>query len=720
MRKYILYLVLCFLFASLTACNSQAKNSPHAKEKKGEVVAYSSFSERPKTLDPARSYASNEVMFTGQIYESPLQYHYLRRPYTLIANLATKVPSPIYYDKQFNVISDENSSKKIAYSVYDIEIKPGVYYQPHPAFAKEAGKFHYHNLSQEDINKKYTLSDFSQNGTRELKAEDFVYQIKRLAHPELNSPILGLMSEYILGLDDYAASLKVKALNKNHFLDLRQFPLEGVSVLGPYRYKITLKGKYPQFSYWLAMPFFSPMPWEVEAFYSQPGFKKKNITLDWYPVGTGPYMLVENNPNRRMILEKNPNYRQEFYPSEGEKEDFLSGALERAGQPLPFVDKFIFSLEKESIPRWNKFLQGYYDFSMVSGDSFDQAIRVGEQGEIDLTEEMKEKNIHLHSSTEPILYYMGFNMLDDVVGGRSEKARKLRQAISIAVDFDEYITIFRNGHGVAAQGPIPPGIFGYQKGKEGINPYNYHWKNAHPQRIPIDYAKKLLAEAGYPNGHDPKTNKPLVLNYDVAITAGPDEKAQLVWIRQQFKKLGIDLNIRATQYNRFQDKVRRGDVEIFFFGWGADYPDPENFLFLFYGPNSRVLHGGENTSNYRNEAYDALFDKMKSIPNSKERQAIIDEMIEILRHDAPFIWGFHPKNFMLQHDWNGIGKPNSIANNLLKYRYLDSELRTEKQLDWNKPIFWPLYLLIFLFILVLLPLAFFYWRSENKKGKAER
>ncbi len=79
-------------------------------------------------------------------------------------------------------------------------------------------------------------------------------------------------------------------------MDLRDYPLAGVEVLDRYRYRVRVHGKYPQFLYWLAMPFFAPVPWEADAFYSRPGMKERNISLDWYPLGTGPYMLTVNNP----------------------------------------------------------------------------------------------------------------------------------------------------------------------------------------------------------------------------------------------------------------------------------------------------------------------------------------------------------------------------------------------------------------------------------------
>jgi oligopeptide transport system substrate-binding protein len=190
-------------------------------------------------------------------------------------------------------------------------------------------------------------------------------------------------------------------------------------VLDSQTLRIRLEGKYPQFQYWLAMPFFAPMPWEADVFYAQPGLAERNITLDWYPVGTGPYMLSENDPNLRMVLERNPNFHGETYPSEGMPEDRDSGILNDAGQPIPLVDRAIYSLEKEDIPRWTKFLQGYYDASGISSDAFDQAIQIDASGEPILTEVMRERGISLLTSVEPSIFYIGFNMLDPVIGGDS-------------------------------------------------------------------------------------------------------------------------------------------------------------------------------------------------------------------------------------------------------------------------------------------------------------
>ena len=715
------WLWIMLVVGLLSACSQPIWNNPYPNEDAGKNILYNAFAERPKHLDPVQSYSSNEILLTAQIYQPPLQYHYLKRPFTLIPQTSYEMPIVIYLDEKGNTLHAEVNPANVAYSIYEISIKPGIRYQPHPAFAKtDQGNFHYHALAPNDTESIFKLRDFSALGSRELLAEDYAYQIKRLAHPKLHSPIFGLMSEYIVGLKEYAETLRkaVDKLPKHAYLDLRDFPLEGVEVIDAFTYRIKIKGKYPQFMYWLAMPFFAPIPWEADRFYSQSGLAEKNITLDWYPIGTGAYMLVENDPNRIMVLERNPYFQGEYYPTDGMPEDVKNGLLADAGKPLPFIDKIIFSREKENIPRWNKFLQGYYDASGIGSDSFDQAVQLTSHGEAAVTEEMQQQGIRLETAVAASTYYMGFNMLDPVVGGRTEQekvsARKLRQAISIAVDYEEYVSIFANGRGIPAQGPIPPGIMGYREGKEGMNSIVHQWVDGRIKRRSIEEAKKLLAEAGYPDGIDIKTGAPLVLYFD-ATSRSADDKSVLDWMRKQFKKINIQLVVRSTDYNRFQDKMRKGNAQIFEWGWNADYPDPENFLFLLYGPQSKAgNHSGNNAANYDNPEYNHLFERMEKMDNGPERQAIIDQMVEILRNDAPWLWGYHPKDYALYHEWYQNVKPNKMSYNNMKYLRINAELRDRKQNEWNQPMIWPIGLGVVLLILGLLPGVIAYRQKERK------
>lgn len=712
MRKICASLVL---LACLSACG-QSWNDPYPAADAGKNILYTAFTERPKHLDPAQSYSEDELVFTGQIYEPPLQYHYLKRPYVLEPATVEQVPVPRYFDAAGRELAADAPAERIAESVYELKLQAGVRFQPHPAFVQAPdGRPLY--LGKNAAEGRQTLADFAQTASREVTADDYIYQIKRLAHPRLHSPIFGMMADKIVGLKELGASLAqaAKKVPAGEWLDLDQYPLSGVEKVDQRTWRIRIKGKYPQFLYWLAMPFFAPVPREAERFYAQPGMAEKNLTLDWWPVGSGPYMLSENDPNRRMVLSRNPNFHAQHYPCDGEAADRAAGLLADCGKALPFIEQAVFTREKEAIPYWNKFLQGYYDASGISSDSFDQAVRVNVGGDVALSDEMQARGIRLLTTVKASIFYMGFNMLDPVVGGLSERSTRIRQAISIAIDQEEYISIFANGRGIAAQGALPPGIFGYENDEAGINRVVYDWIDGKPKRKALEAAKKLLAEAGYPNGRDARTGEPLVVYLDSTGGSGGD-KSYLDWLTRQLAGIDIQLVVRGTDYNRFQDKLRKGNVQLYSLGWNADYPDPENFFFLLDGNEGKVAHGGENASNYANPEFDRLFLRMKNMDNTPERLAIVRQMNHILQHDAPWVFGLHPKSYTLTHRWLKNRKPSEVGNNILKYQRIDAVDRMAARQAWNAPVVWPFVVGLVLLLSALLPALLAYRRRERRAG----
>ena len=701
-----------FVLGLLSSCSSATWNNPYPAGAADEAIFFSSFSERPKHLDPARSYGSSEWFFISQVYEPLLQYHYLHRPYQLVPQTASKMPEVHFLDAEGQRLPDDVDPARIVFSEYVLDIQSDIRFQPHPAFAKKPnGDFRYWPLSATDLVDRYTLADFDQTGSRELLADDFIYQIKRLAVAQYHSPIAGLMAEHIVGFADFAEQANAlvtadKAAGKP-WTDLRPLSMSGVQLVGDYQFSIRIHRTYPQFTYWLAMNFFAPMPWEAERFYAQPGMAQKNLNLNWYPVGTGPFMLTENNPNLRMVLSRNPYFRGELYPVSGSAAQRAVGLLADAGRPMPFIDKAVYSLEKEAIPRWNKFLQGYYDNAGISSDSFDEAIQFAADGSAGLTDAMRAQGIRLSTAVQTSVHYTGFNMLDPIIGGQpddpvdQQRARLLRQAIAMVMDWEEYISIFQNGRGEVAQGPLPPGIFGYRSGADGVNPQTHTWVKGRAQRRSLTDAQAVLAEAGYPNGRDPATGQALILYYDTG-QSGPGSQSVVQWYTQQLAKLGIQLVVRASDYNRFRDKMRKGNTQLFSWGWNADYPDPENFLFLLYGPQGKVKHQGENAANFQHSAFDRLFEQMKNLPNGPVRQGLIDQMVDILRVENPWLFGFFPKGFSLHHAWYYNALPHLMANNTLKYKRIDASRRAEQQHAWNQPVVWPLVLLGLCPLIVLL------------------
>ncbi|MGQ5490328.1 ABC transporter substrate-binding protein [Thauera sp. ZXT1-4] len=736
---------IAVLAASLAAGCGDVWNDPYPVAERGGNVLYTAFTERPKHLDPVQSYSEDEATFLYQIVEPPLQYHYLKRPYALEPATADGMPRLRRLDAAGRELAADADPARVARTVVEVRIRPGILYQPHPAFARgEDGRPRYLGLSAADLRSVRGLADFPETGTRELRAADYVYQIKRLAHPRLHSPIFELMAEYLPGLKTLQADLQAAldagraADGKPHvadgaagpatgWLDLDRFDLPGVEVVDEQVYRITLQGAYPQFLYWLSMPFFSPVPREVDRFFAQPGMVERNLTLDWWPVGTGPYMLVENNPNARMVLARNPNYRGEAYPCEGEPGDVEAGLLADCGKLMPFIDKVVFSREREGIPYWNKFLQGYYDASGVSSDNFDQAVSLTSQGEVSLSEDMEDKGIRLLTSVSPSIFYLGFNMLDPLVGGGASKAeqaraRKLRQAISIALDMEEFVSIFLNGRGLPGMSPLPPGIFGAREGRAGINPVVYAWQGneagGRPVRRGVDAARQLLAEAGWPDGRNAQTGEPLVIHLDTT-PGGLGDKARSDWLAKKFRDLGVQFVVRPTDFNRFQDKVRKGNAQLFFFGWNADYPDPENLLFLLHGPQGKVRFNGQNAANYENPEYDALFERMKAMPDGPARQQIIDRMVAMLQQDAPWIFAFHPMSYSLQHGWLLNRKTGAMVRNTMKYQRLDIERREAARAQWNRPVLWPLGLVALLLLALVAPAVLHWRRSETATAQTD-
>ena len=698
--------VVSLIFAVMaTGCTDEPINSPYPREDAGLNVMHTAFTQRsPKYLDPASSYSTDETPFTYSIYEPLYAYDYLKRPYELIPRTAEKIVKPTYYDAKGRQLPDDAEGRDVAVSVYDIPIRRGILFQPHPAFARVSdGRPLYWPLSPEELADKYAITDFPETGTRELMADDYVYALRRLASPRVVSPIFGVMAEHIVGMREYGERLRELDAKQGdgtaprEWLDLRQHGFEGVEAVDSHTLRIRVIGKYPQFRYWLAMTFTAPIPWEADRFYWQPGMAENGLSLNTWPVGTGPYMMAESLINRRHVLERNPNFRGEPYPCEGEPGDKEAGYLEACGQMTPFVDRIVFHLEKESVPLMGKFLQGYYDIPEVGRGEYGAAMKVAASDSVEKAELYADHGIQIHTTTEAQLFYLGFNWMDPVVGRgdtpeQQERNRKLRQALSIAFDWEQFIAIFLNEQGAPAHGPIPPGILGYEPLPAGMNKQVYELKDGRPQRRSLDEARRLLAEAGYPGGRESKTGRPLILHFDSA--GGMGSSPMLDWMRRQLGALNIQLEVRATDYNRFQDKMRNGTAQMFMWGWVADYPDAENFLFLLYGPNAKAKGGGENASNYQNDEFDRLFEEMRFLEDGPRKSAVVRRMVEIVQQDAPWMFGYYPASGGAYQAWVGNAKPSQMVRNTLQYYRLDPALRAKSVERWNRPIWWPLALVV--------------------------
>jgi ABC-type transport system substrate-binding protein len=703
---------IVFLSTLLAAVLAGCNNNPWPEGQAATNTLHSAVQESsPRHLDPTASYWNNDTPYTYQIYEPLYGYHYLKRPFQLVPKSAAEVVKPRYIDKDGKPLPDDAAGEAVAESIYDVPIKPGILFQPHPALAKdERGQYRYHAMKPGELGPRRTPLDFEHSGTRELVAEDFVYALKRHATTRITTPIFSTFAQHVVGLADYGKLIRAEdaklragldpASQDKPFLDFRRWPLAGASAPEKHLLRIRIKGKYPQWSYWMQMTFMAPVPWEADAFYAQPGMAAVGLSLDRWPLGTGPYMQTEFVQDRRHVMVKNPNYRGEPYPCEGMPGDKEAGLLDDCGKRMPFIDKMVFTIERESVPQRNKFRQGYYDVEVFERTDTGLDYLVAMQDSEAIRVEYTEKGFRLKRGSDVNSYFVGFNMLDPTIGDSADpvlsaRNRKLRQAISIAIDWEEWSKIFPKDAGDVAMSPLPPGIDGSREGtREGVNPVTHVWKDGKAVRRPIEDARKLMVEAGYPNGRDAASGKPLVLNYDYYSSPTPALKPRLDWMVRQFAKINIQLEVRATDNNQFQDKVRKGKYQIFWLGWLADYPDAENFLFLLHGASGKTKHDGENTANYESATFDRLFEQMKLQDDGPQKQALIDQQVRQAQEDAPWSMGYFPYTSGAAQRWVHNYRPAILIRDHGRYLRLDVQDRVASLAAWNRPVWWPLGLLL--------------------------
>lgn len=658
----------------LGACS----NDPYPAADAERKVLYGPFTDAPKSLDPATAYSVNEHAITGAVFDTLLEYHFLKRPLELIPGLAAALP-------EVTELGDGRAR-------YRFELRRDLLFHDDACF----------ELAGPGLR------------TREIVAADIAFELARIADPRVGSPVVEPFS-HIEGFADFAKRLDERrtadpafAARPVHEQYAAVGPIAGVATPSSHVLEVTLAEPYPQILYWFAMEFTAPIAWEAVAFYDGQAGRPR---LEDHPVGSGPFQITRYEKRSIIVLEKSANWygvrHPEWkapgatYPSEGEPGDREAGRLDDAGRPLPLIERIELRREKEQIPYFAKFLQGYYDTSGVAVESFDKVIRNGA-----LSPEMEAAGIRLEKEVAPVVYFLGFNMNDPVVGhGKTpEEARRnrlLRQAMSLAIDSEEFLRIFLNGRGIAAQSPIPPGIYGYDP--------DYRNRFRTPD---FERAKALLVEAGYANGIDPRTGDALRLTFDTANTS-TSGLVQNQLHTNAWKQLGLDVRIEALPYNQFQDKLRNNAHQIFEFGWQADYPDPENFLFLLWSRMGNSAFGGPNYANFSDRRFDALFLEMKVVANGPERLARIGEMIAILEQERPWIELFFREDYRLRHGWIANAKPMGMSIPMYQYLDIDPKLRAERRTAWNEPIVWPAWALAAIAVAIVVPGVRTYLRERQ-------
>lgn len=274
--------------------------------------------------------------------------------------------------------------------------------------------------------------------------------------------------------------------------------------------------------------------------------------------------------------------------------------------------------------QWLMFLNGEIDMmGEVSRDNWDAVIKP--DGTID--ENLKKRGVRLLFMQGMEFYYLGFNLRDPVVG----KNKKLRQALNCAFDFEAWRK-FHNNRIERCTGPLPAGVEGYDP-----SPFEYSFN--------LEKAKRLLKEAGYENGINPKTGKRLVITLGLG-RADQDTRESTELLAGFFNRIGVVLEPHYMTWNAFLDAAVKGKEQMYRIGWCADFPDAQNFLQLFYTPN---FTPGPNRMCYSNPEFDDIFRKALFENDAAKRNDLWIKAQKIIKEDCPCIFLQVPrKHYLLQ------------------------------------------------------------------------
>ena len=617
---------------------------------------------RPDNLDPQVSYTARDAAFIMRCYEQLLGYSYLDRPLKITPELAAEVPEP-------EIKRDE--AGKVTEVRYRFTLQEGVHFVDDACFKGSTG--------------------------RELVADDFLFTFQRIADPETACPVYDVFRR-IRGMEDFRERLDKIRKQRAQKVQDRHAPgeqepikirdlytqagdLEGVVIKGKYELEIVLDAPYPRMLHWLTTPFASAIPHEA--------VEKTKKPFDEVPVGTGPFQFTSTNAAPGFVMQRAPNWwgldpkrrtpANRFALEAPTEEDWERGFWKHrfAGKLIPQMEQIQYVPVSSEDDALQKFLAGEMDMLEISNAQYNRLVNTA--GE--LPENYREQGIRLIEKLETDVSYIGFNMNSDRLGApttfrnlelqadREEelaKRRKLRQALSLAFDAEGLKTVFDEQF-LKAESPVPPGLYGYDAN------YTNRFRQFDPRQAE---ARRLLAEAGYPDGVDPETGKALRLNFPVT-TTDPHTRMRFRFMCNMWKQIGVDVQMRG-------DADNVDEFHLFQYGWLMDFPDPENFLFLFYGPNSRkYLAENPGMCFFENKKFDQLFERAQVLENGKERLKLIHQMRDLIEEECPWIPVQHNRRFYLLHAWVEHPKLHPVTGYDLNYRRFNPRQRALFLKNWR-------------------------------------
>jgi oligopeptide transport system substrate-binding protein len=455
---------------------------------------------------------------------------------------------------------------------------------------------------------------------RELTMADYVYAWKRLMDPKLASPHTWLLENKIVGLDELVAAGK-----KSGKYDV-DGKVAGFELLDPYTLRLHLK----QTDYNLGMVL-SHTPTSAVAREVVEKYQDAQGQVMGNPVGTGPFYLVKNEWLRgaRIVLEANPVYRHRVWDFEAaDTPEDRKIAAEMRGKTLPAIGRVEIAVMLEDQSRLLSFQTGSTDVFWLDGPLSPKVLANGQ-----LKPELAAKGVQLSRIPDPEISFYYWNGQDATLGGFSKEKIALRRAIAMAHNVDEEIRIVWNGEAKKLEYPIPPGVVGYDPDYRSINRYDPALANA------------LLDRYGYKKGKDGWRRKPdgspLVITYTARNESNGVQQTEM-W-RKTYNALGIRMEGQRMLFADILKADKQCKLQTRTNPWIADFPDGDNFMQLFYGPN---IHQNNNSC-FSHPEYDRLYAQTQKMRAGPERDRLYRKMARILEVNGAMLMGYARYRSML-------------------------------------------------------------------------
>ena len=441
---------------------------------------------------------------------------------------------------------------------------------------------------------------------REVKSSDFKYSFELLCTDSKDN-------------SNFGATFKDRVVGANKFFEASKGKpngsIDGVKTPDDYTISITLNSPSTSFLFALASPAASVIAKEA--------YEKYGVDMK---VGTGAFMFVTNGPTDKVVLKRNDNYY----------------GTDSLGNKLPFLDSVVISFLPTKKQELDNFQSGNLD--MVIGLPSESIKDLVESQIADF--QNKPPKYVLERAPEMASQYYEFNTTKEPFNNL-----KVRQAFSYAIDRNKIVEDVLKGeaYGPGINGISPPSFKGYDITK--VTGYDFDAVKA----------KKLLADAGYPNGKGfPKVK--------IELNSGGAKNTNVVLEiqKQLMDVLNVNVDFEVVPQKQKMEDEKYARAEIFRGAWIADFPSPENFLWLLYGatvPSDITQPSFPNTTRYKNSEFDKLFESGKSAKTQEDGYADFMKAEQMMMNDAPVMVLWYDENYRLVKS-----NVRNLFSNPMRYR----------------------------------------------------